>query len=105
MVSSGGGTYPLWSRSAHELLYLGADNRIQVAGYTVKGDSFVADKPRQWSPLQFAFRSSLVDLMPDGKRIVMALPQESAEASKQGTQLTVLLNFFDELRRKVPPDK
>ena len=30
------------------------DNHIMVAAYTVKGDSFVADKPRMWSEKQIA---------------------------------------------------
>jgi hypothetical protein len=102
LISSGGGTYPLWSRSGHELFYLGSDNRIQVAGYSVKGDSFVADKPRQWSPAPLVLRASLFDLTPDGNRMVMALPEGTTESGKPSTHVTVLLNFFDELRRRAP---
>ncbi len=71
LISSEGGTYPRWSRRGHELFYLGVDHRIQVTDYSVKGDSFAAGKPRQWSPAQLALRASLFDLMPDGKRMVM----------------------------------
>ena len=102
LISSGGGTYPLWSRSGHELFYLGSDQRIQVTDYTVKGDSFVAGKPRQWSAAQLALSPSLFDLMPDGKRMVMALPQE-ADAGKPNGHVTMMLNFFDELRRLTKP--
>ena len=51
-ISNSGGTYPMWSRNGHELFFETLDNHIMVAAYTVKGDSFVADKPRVWSEKQ-----------------------------------------------------
>ena len=42
----------MWSRNGHELFFETLDNHIMVAAYTVKGDSFVADKPRVWSEKQ-----------------------------------------------------
>jgi eukaryotic-like serine/threonine-protein kinase len=44
-ISTGGGTGTAWSRTRHELLYLGPDNRMMVVSYAVEGDSFKADKP------------------------------------------------------------
>ena len=38
--------YPMWSRNGHELFFETLDNHIMVAAHTVKGDSFVTDKPR-----------------------------------------------------------
>ena len=51
-----------------------------VASYTVKGDSFVADKPRVWSEKRLANFGLLAnyDLAPDGKRIVALMPAETA---------------------------
>ena len=82
-------------------------DHIMVAGYAVKGDSFVADKPRLWSERQIggAVGNKNVDLAPDGKRIVALMPVETAEAQKAQNQVTFLMNFFDELRRKVPVGK
>ena len=56
-----------------------------VAAYTVKGDSFVADKPRVWSEKQLggtlnAMRN--VDLAPDGKRIVALMPVRYAGSTE-----------------------
>ena len=51
-ISNSGGMYPMWSRNGHELFFETLDNHIMVAAYTVKGDSFVADKPRVWSEKQ-----------------------------------------------------
>jgi hypothetical protein len=41
------------------------------------------------------------DLAPDGKRFMFVLPVNPAE-QKPPTHVTFLLNFADELRRKVP---
>ncbi len=40
------------------------------------------------------------DLAPDGKRFAVILYADGT--AEPVTQLTVLLNFFDELRRRVP---
>jgi hypothetical protein len=78
------------------------DNRIMVAGYTVKGDSFVPDKPRLWSEKALANTvnfSKNVDLASDGKRVVAVLPAEGGESQHH---VVFLENFFDELRRRAP---
>ena len=74
--------------------------------FTVKGDTFVAGKPRVWIA-RLGPGSGVVtwDLAPDGKRVAVLTPVESAEAPKQEHEIVMLLNFFDELRRKVPVGK
>jgi hypothetical protein len=43
------------------------------------------------------------DLTPDGKRFALVLDTAAAEEEQGRTEsVTVLLNFFDDLRRKVP---
>ena len=98
----------MWSRTGHQLFFETLDNHIMVAGYTVNGDSFVADKPRVWSEKQLSNTVNVtrnVDLAPDGKRIAALMPVEAAEAQKPQNHVTFLLNFSDELRRKVPISK
>jgi Tol biopolymer transport system component/tRNA A-37 threonylcarbamoyl transferase component Bud32 len=106
-ISNSGGTYPMWSRTGHELFFETSDNHIMAATYTEKGDSFIADKPRLWSEKQIGgtIGNKNVDLAPDGKRIVALMPVETAEAQKAQNQVTFLENFSDELRRKVPIGK
>jgi hypothetical protein len=103
----GPGRHPVWSRNGRELFYVGPDNRIMVTTYTTKGDSFAADKSRIWSPAQILEPNNLfwnLDLAPDGKRFVVA-PQAAADSQKGSAHVTVLLNFFDELRRRAPSVK
>jgi serine/threonine-protein kinase len=41
-ISTGGGRFPIWSRQARKLFFLGPDGRIMVVGCTANGDSFEA---------------------------------------------------------------
>jgi hypothetical protein len=77
-----------------------------AAGYTTKGDSFAAGKPRAWTEtrLRDIGGSSNYDLAPDGKRLA-AFVADDANGEKPPTHLTFLLNFFDELRRRPPATK
>jgi hypothetical protein len=80
-----------------------ADNRILVADITLQGSSLTAGKPRIWMERQ------LMDLnfarnyavMPDGEHLVI-LPQSEPAEKKGSPHVVFLLNFFDELRRRVP---
>jgi len=101
LVSNGGGLGPIWSRNGRELFYRGLDSRVQVAAYTVKGDSFVAGKPRFWSEKQMADigLSPSFDVAPDGKRVLALV---AAGDAKPETILRVLLNVDSELRRRAP---
>ena len=105
-ISTGGGLFPLWSRSGRELLFQTLDNRVMAVGYTGKGDSFTAGKPRLWTETRLRPLATLsnYDLAPDGKRLA-AMVGGDASGQKEPTHLTFLLNFFDELRRRAPAGK
>ncbi len=102
-VSTDGGGWPTWSRSRRELSYRGEDGRILVAGYTVEGDSFSAEKPRVWSPGLVPQRGSgrTYDLHPDGERVAV-LKALGDEAESRRDKVVLIVNFFDELRRIAP---
>jgi len=62
--------------------------------------------PRVWSPTQVrrdGVRESF-DVSPDGKRVII-FPRPLAEESTGNLHATFLLNFFDEVRRRVPVGK
>jgi hypothetical protein len=42
---------------------------------------------------------------PDGKRVAVVIPEGSAQAPQQEHEIVMLLNFADELRRRVPAGK
>ena len=101
-VSTGGGRWPVWSRDGRELLFLTLDSRVIAAGYTAKGDTFLAGKPRVWTEARVRASGGLsnYDIASDGKRLAAIVADE--EAGKLPTSLTFLLHCGDELRRKAP---
>jgi serine/threonine-protein kinase len=102
-ISTGGGIFPLWSRDGRELLFETPDQRVMAVGYTAKGDSFTAGKPRLWTEARLLNTSTFsnYDPAPDGKRLAVFVADD-ATGDKPPTRLTFLLNFFDELRRRAP---
>ena len=88
-----------------------------VVDYTVEGDSFHNSKPRLWTDKQIGTIpggtldlrggasgiSRLFDLTPDGRRIIAWVPEEQPKEAKVDLHVTMLLNWFDELRRRLPP--
>jgi len=105
-ISNNGGVAPMWSRTSRELFYQNLDNRIMVAGYVAAADSFMVGKPRLWSNTQIRAEGPVtnLDLAPDGKRFAV-FPMPEASTRVGSVQMTFLLNFFDELRRRVPAGK
>ena len=102
-ISTGGGLYGIWSKNGRELFYETQDNRIMVVDYTANGDSFAPGKPRLWTDTRIFFpgRSNL-GLAPDGKRFAVLQMPETTGETKGPVRVTFLLNFFDEVRRRIP---
>ena len=94
----------MWStRSELFFTTLGQPFRIMVTDYSVSGGSFHPEKPKIWFEGRLFSPSAapFLDLHPDGKRFAVF----SAPASEEGgpsVHMIFLLNFFDELRRRVP---
>jgi Tol biopolymer transport system component/predicted Ser/Thr protein kinase len=106
-ISSNEGTSPIFSRDGKNLFFYDVpDDRIMVASYSVKGDSFVAEKPRVWTSHSVSLTMSgavgaQYDLAPDGKRIAVATYAGGSSQQDAG-HVIFLENFIDELQRKVP---
>jgi hypothetical protein len=103
--SESGAHFPVWSPNRSELFYLNSDNRIMVVRYTADDHSFVPEKPRQWSPAPL-FRPANnalwnLDIALDGRRFLVLVPPEPG-IEPATVHATILLNFFDELRLRLP---
>jgi len=103
-ISTEGGTEPVWNPNGRELFYRSADKIMAVDIATQPG--FAAGKPRmlfegryQPSPVT----SPNYDVSPDGQRFLMIKSSEQAQAAP--TQINVVLNWFEELKQKVPAGK
>jgi serine/threonine-protein kinase len=105
-VSTSGGKFPAWSAASRELFFMNGDDRIMTASYSTQSDSFSASTPRVWSPTP-VLRTGVLqnfDVSPDGKRVVM-FPRPAADTTSGSLHATFLLNFFDEVRRRIPAGK
>jgi hypothetical protein len=103
-ISNGGGSFPVWGRNTRELFHIAAD-RLMVASYSDR-ESFTPEKPRIWaeSVLNPSNYYRRFDLTPDSRRFIQLRP--SIDASEKSVKdATFLLNFFDEVRRRVPARK
>ena len=101
-ISTNGGGAPAWLPNGRELLYLAGDQIMRV-GYRARGDSFVVEKPRVWAANVRA--AGGFDLAPDGGRVAVSVPVTTPGAQMNEHSVVFVLNFFDELRRRVPVDR
>ena len=101
-VSTAGGTLPIWSRTRSELLF-GMDGQIMVVPYLARNGSFDAGKPAPWSAGRYEFRgpNRMLDLHPDGARVVLTPPSLSP-STPTPERVVLIFNFFDQLRRIAP---
>lgn len=100
-VSSTQGSEPVWTRGGRELVYRKGDSVMAVSVDVENGRSGPArllfagpypDNPGWTRPRSY-------DVTPDGERFLMTkLPPVQARA-----RIAVVLNWFDELRARVPP--
>jgi hypothetical protein len=95
---------PVWSRNGKELFYRTfEDPRIMVVTYSIKGDRFVPDPARVWSETRLANTgvSLNFDLAPDGNHFAVLMPADNPESRETRGHQTIVVNFFDELRRRL----
>jgi len=100
-ISTEGGEEPVWSRSSHELFYRNGRKWMAVS-YSMN-PKFSAELPRVLFEGDYVnvFGRSY-DVSPDGRRFLLL--KSSEEPSRQ-TQLNVVTNWFEELKRKAPRGK
>jgi Tol biopolymer transport system component len=106
-ISTGVNGRPVWSPDGRELFFLSREQRIMATLYTARGDSFIAGRPRVWAEARVEpiGNAPIYDVAPDGKRFAVMLSNVDSSDQKPLTHVTFLLNFFDELRRRVPVNR
>jgi Tol biopolymer transport system component len=102
-ISTEGGTEPVWNPNGRELFYRSGDKMMSVDIATQP--AFAAGKPRMLFEGQYVptpLTGPYYDVSPDGQRFLMLKPAEREQAP---TQINVVLNWFEELKQKVPTGK
>ena len=100
-ISTGGGTEPVWNRNGRELFYRSGNKMMAVDITTQPG--FSAGKPQML--FEGPYRTGGLampnyDVSLDGQHFLMVKGSEQAQAA--ATQINVVLNWFEELKQKVP---
>jgi Tol biopolymer transport system component len=99
-ISTDGGGEPVWNPKGRELFYRNGDKMMAV-DVTMQG-TFSVGKPRvlfegRYVPTPRSFQD--YDISPDGQRFLMLKATEQAQSPEQ---INVVLNWFEELKQKVP---
>jgi len=102
-ISTEGGTEPLWSRDGRELFYRSGEKMMAVAISTepelTPGKPTLLFEGRYQTGLVGASPGSNYDVARDGRFVMIR-----AEEGSGPTQINVVLNWFEELKRLVPTD-
>jgi len=101
------GIHPLWSPDGKELLYSQGPSRPLAAVAVATEPVFSWGEPRSEPPAIASLEGGLwfernIDIAPDGRLIGVAALDVSAPPDAAPTQIRVVLNWFEELRRLVP---
>jgi hypothetical protein len=102
-ISTDGGSGPIWSRNGRELFYRNGDKMMAVD--ITPGLSFTAGTPHVLFEGKFETRpggpaaEADYDVSPDGQRFLMIKASQQVETP---LQLNVVLNWFEELKQRVP---
>jgi len=105
-ITREGGENPRWARNGRQVFYE-ANNRIMVVDVAVADGAVVPGKPRPWAswtltPTDHSHGARNFDPSPDGRRVLVLVAAERQPDVQPRPAVTLLRNFFDELRRRAP---
>jgi Tol biopolymer transport system component len=98
-ISTEGGSEPVWARNGRELFFRNGD-QMMVADVG-SGSAFSASRPRPLFAKAVARGDGYAnyDVSPDGQRFIVV---NTPEAEAGATEISVIVNWFDEVKRLVP---
>jgi serine/threonine-protein kinase len=103
-ISTGGGEKPLWGPDGRELFYMTPSGRLMVVPLQTD-PSFATGSAEFLFVETYHVRDEgrTYDISPDGQRFLMI--KESKDDSSAPRSMTVVLNWFEELKARVPTGK
>lgn len=101
-ISRGGGGEPRWTQDGRELIYLTADSLVSVPVETEPSFRHGnAETIFEWN-YHFDGGGRSCSISPNGERFLVV---QEVEEDNFSTELVVVLNWFEELKRLAPADK
>jgi serine/threonine-protein kinase len=100
-ISTEGGTAPVWARTGRELFYLDESNTLMVVPIQTSGPHFSSGRPAKVFDTKYSGNFYSYDVTPDGHHFLM-MKESTAGDRSHPPNMVVVLNWFEELRRRVP---
>lgn len=100
LLSTEGGTFPRWARNGREIFYRNEDKIMNVSLETQP--AFKAGTPRVLFQGGGYLGLGNYDVAPDGQHFLMLKEKDAPASSKE---VSIVLNWTDELKRRVPTGK
>jgi serine/threonine-protein kinase len=99
-VSEQGGSRPVWAPNGAELFYVGTDQSLMSVAFTERDGAFTPSTPKKvvTLPQQPGVAQRTYDVSPDGRRFLTI----KSEGTNERAQIHVVLNWLEELKKKVP---
>jgi serine/threonine-protein kinase len=96
------GSRPVWAGNSRELFYLSANALMSVLVTTGSTISFGKPVKLFEGPYFFGFAGRAFDTTRDGHRFLMLKANAAAGDPSRAARFVVVLNWFEELKRRVP---
>jgi Tol biopolymer transport system component len=101
-ISTSGGSFPKWSADGRAIFYIDdAESRLMIVPVQLGTDSLTLGQPQPWADSQLIGAVGYAvnySPSPDGRRVLL-LANPTGES--RHAHIQVLLNFFDEIRRRL----
>ena len=103
LISTGGGSRPLWSRDGGELFYLETPGRVMAVSVD-DGPPFAAGAPQVVVDGDYLAPNAgrTYDVSLDGQRFLMIKDATTVLRDVAAPQIVTVLNWFEELKERVP---
>jgi eukaryotic-like serine/threonine-protein kinase len=106
-ISTAGGTRPAWGRNGRELFFLDGSGALTAVPVQTSGPTFIGGTPAKLFDTKYLEPNPArhYDVAPDSRRFLMIKDDVNSSANATAPSMVVVLNYFEELKRKVPAVK
>jgi hypothetical protein len=91
----------VWARTGRELFYLDESNTLMVVPIQTSGSHFSSGRPAKVFDTKYSGDFYSYDVTPDELRFLM-MKESTAGDQSHPPSIVVVLNWFEELRQRVP---
>jgi serine/threonine-protein kinase len=99
-VSTSGGSNSSWSRTGRELFYVDPSGSLMAAPVQLSPSTFSSGRPSK--VIDLGSDNPVYDVTPDGQRFLVVKKPVLASQDHAPTKMLVVLNWFEELKARVP---